>query len=387
MNQNQEKIKFSPLLFLASLGAGGLSVAFFAILHYTIEHGPGLVKMADIHGGDFSLLMKSMYFIFEGGMIFFASLHIILSIIFFKIFFSWLKTEEYKTILNNPLMNASLVAPFISIAMTMNVMLAVVRYFIPALSSNLQAMMLPGLIAWSLIWFFLMRTEIKLLGISFKNGFDVNNIHFGWLLHPFALAMVSVTGAGIAAMAVNPLIAHTAFLMLLISASMGLFLLLIKLFALFTSHFRKEGLPDKQFLPSLLIVIPNITLFSITAFRVGHYLERQFDAHLSIYFMLVVVIPFAFQLWYMAFGLYLLKEYFNDNFRKEFHVSQWGLVCPFVAMAVLSSFVYMLFIPHAILFWLISGLLFFTAFLILGLLRRQLRCFGIIKNREDFHCN
>ncbi|MCK5536641.1 MAG: hypothetical protein KAI79_07425 [Bacteroidales bacterium] len=387
MNQTVEKKSFSPLLFLGSLGSGGLAIAFFAILQYTIDFGPGLVKMSHIHDGDFSALMKSMYLIFEGGMIFFTALHLVMTLVFLKMLFSWMKTDDYKNTLNNPITNSSLITPFISLTMTMNVFLAVVRYFIPAFSDDLQALMLPGLISWAILWFFLMKAEIKILGISFMKGFNINDIHFGWLLHPFALSMVTVTGAGVAAMAMNPMYAHISFIMLSISGTKGLFLLLVKLVALFTSHFAKDGLPEKQFMPSFLIVIPIVTLFSISAYRIGHYLEHHYGSHLSAYFMIVTVVPFAFQLWYMTFGLHLLKKYFNSHFRREFHVSQWGLVCPFVALTVLSSLVYQTFSQSSLVFWFTTILLAITSFLILGLLRRQLRCFGLMKGRDNFECN
>lgn len=46
---------FSPLIFLASLGAGGIAVMPFAFLQYTFSHGPGLVKIADIGHGTLPL--------------------------------------------------------------------------------------------------------------------------------------------------------------------------------------------------------------------------------------------------------------------------------------------------------------------------------------------
>jgi len=70
--------------------------------------------------------------------------------------------------------------------------------------------------------------------------------------------MVTVTGSGIAAMAKDKGVADTAFFLLLISGTMGLFLLSVKVVAIFKSHFSADGLPDKQFLPSFLIVVPNI---------------------------------------------------------------------------------------------------------------------------------
>jgi hypothetical protein len=35
--------EFSPLIFLASLGAGGIAVMPFVLMQYTIEHGEGLI--------------------------------------------------------------------------------------------------------------------------------------------------------------------------------------------------------------------------------------------------------------------------------------------------------------------------------------------------------
>ncbi|GEM_PF-4440729 len=38
-----EQKKFNPLIFLASLGAGGIAVMPFVLMQYTIEHGEGLI--------------------------------------------------------------------------------------------------------------------------------------------------------------------------------------------------------------------------------------------------------------------------------------------------------------------------------------------------------
>jgi len=371
--------KFTPLLFLASLGAGGLSVSFFAILNYTVEHGKGLIKISQIHSGDYSVLLTATYYLMEAGMVLFAILHIVLSVILFVELFKWIGTESYKKVEQNPLTNSSLVTPFISAAMTMNVMLSVVRYFVPAISDNLQSYMLAGLVGFAGLWFFLLKLETKLLKISFVNGYDVNKINFGWLLRPFALAMVTVTGAGIAALAQDSSIAHASAFMVMVSGSLGFFLLMVKLMALFKSHFAGEGLADKQFLPSYLIVVPNITLYALIAFRMGHYLEKQFDAHLVSYFMVVPTLAFAFEVWYMVFGLSLLKEYFAKYFKSEFHVSQWGFVCPLVAFTVLGTFVYAEFVSSIILFWILVAISIITAVLIIIFLIRQLRCFGFIK--------
>jgi len=368
--------KFSPLLFLASLGAGGISIIPFAFLNYTFDHPKGLVQISHIPHGEVSLLNELFFRSLEGVMIVFVVLHIVLSIIFAIKLVKFLKSKEYPGFISDPLRNSAIMAPFISIAMTMNAMIGPVRYFIPSMADNLQMMMLPALIFWLVIGFFLMRMEIKLLKTSFEQSFDVNKIHFGWLLHPFALAMYTVTGTGIAALAKSPSVAHTAAFTAFVFGSMGTFLLLVKMVAIFKSHFAQDGLPEKQFLPSFLIVIPNITLYAISMFRLGHYFEHQFDAHLHTFLIVTVTVAFAFETWYMLFGLSLLSDYFKSHFSKEYYPSQWGLVCPVVAYAVLGTFVYKYFVQSPILYAVIIISMIISVVLFFSLLIKHIKCSG-----------
>ncbi|MBA4337030.1 hypothetical protein C0416_04655 [bacterium] len=342
--------KFNPLVFLASLGAGGISVIPFALLNYSFPHEKGLIYIGQVDHGSLSIMQELLIRFLEGTMIVFVSIHFVLTIIFFVQLWKWLKEKEFTDMLHDPLSNSSMLAPFISVVMTLNVFIGPIRYFISSMAENLQVFMMPAFIVWALIWVALMAFEIKLLTISFEKSFDVNKIHFGWLLHPFALAMLSVTGAGIAALAQNAEIAHVSAFLTVVSASMGFFLLVVKLIALFKSHFALPGLPERQFLPSFLIVIPNITLYAITAFRLGHYIEHHHSMEMGPYFLIVILSAFAFETWYMAFGLSLLKNYFKNHFSKEFYLSQWGLVCPFVAYAVLGSFLYSVFVLSILLY-------------------------------------
>lgn len=357
---------FNPLSFLASVGAGGISVAPFVLFQYTIPHGKGLIGLSQVlqHGAETGNTL--FYYLLLGIMIVFALLHFVLTFNLSGKLIAYKKTPDFKDYMSNPQRNTSILALFTSLGMTFNVFIGVVRFFVPYLHQNFQLLMLPALIVWSVLWFFLMRTEIKVLKSAFEKDFDLTKLSFGWLLHPFALSMVTVAGSGIAAMAVNPSIAHTAAFMTLTSGSMGVFLLFVKLFSVFQSHFSMKGMPERQFLPSLLVVIPITTLFAIVMFRLGHYIEHQFGAHFDVYFKLVTLIPFTFQTWYFIFGLSMLKNYFRkDFFRKEYYVSLWAFICPFIAYAVLGSFVYKLFMPVSalkavILTSLTAGILFYV---------------------------
>ncbi len=230
------------------------------------------------------------------------------------------------------------------------------------------------MIFWSLIFVFVIWLEIKLLGISFKKGFDINKINFGWLLHPFLLGMLTVVGTGIAAMSTDSTIANTAAFMTLISGSMGTFLLLVKLIVIFKGHFAAKGLPEKQFLPSFLIVIPNITLFAISAFRFGHFLEHHHGFHLGAYFYLVIGISFAFEIWYLLFGISLLIDYFKQHHFKEFYVTQWGLICPLVAFVVLGAFAHNLILQSTLLYGVFIITMVLTVTLYIELLVKHVNC-------------
>jgi tellurite resistance protein TehA-like permease len=261
-----------------------------------------------------------------------------------------MRSKEYYDMKAAPLKNAALMTPIISAAMSMNVLIGVVRFFVPSVSTNFQALMLPALIVWLGVWVWLMYMEISLLKISFTKEFDVNKISFGWLLHPFALSMVTVTGMGIAAMAKNHNIADTAVMLSMVSGTMGLFLFIVKLISIFKSHFVAKGIPERQFLPSFLIVVPIMTLFTISIFRFGHYMEHRFDFDMPWFFSIVVMVGFAFETWYLAFGLGMLKDYFKkDFFKNEYYVTLWAFICPFVAYAVLGSFLYKTFLATSII--------------------------------------
>lgn len=202
----------------------------------------------------------------------------------------------------------------------------------------------------------------------------MEKMHFGWLLIPFALAMTTVTGTGISYLAHGGL-ADTIFFLSITSFSMALFLLLVKLMSLFKAHYA-AGLPAKiEFLPSFFVVVPIITLLTISLLRYGYYFQHKFHVQLpAALFAFVVAVGFGLMTWYMALGLFMLRDYFRKYLfsLRYFDESQWGLICPMVAYGVLASFVF----KHALAYPLIQGvILFFMALdvvILLSMLIRQI---------------
>ncbi|QEN03895.1 hypothetical protein EW093_03990 [Thiospirochaeta perfilievii] len=366
--------KFSPLSFLSSLGAGGIAIIPFAFFQYTYHTKPGLVTFNAIDHGSLNFAQLGLFYFFETVMIIFTLIHFFLTFKNLKELNYWSKTDEFKTFTQDPLSNAALMTPFLSLAMTMNVFIGPIRFFIPFFSKNFQGMMLPALIALIILASVALYWEIKLLKISFVNSFDVSKINFGWLIQPFALGMIAVTASGIAAMSKTETYAHIGAFITFTMGSMALFLLAVKLNSIFKSHFAAKGLPAKQFMPSYLIVLPIVTILSIAGFRLTHYFHNFFHVDLHALGIIIIAGSFAFETWYLLFGLALLKNYLKDDFKlKEYYVSQWGLVCPFVAYGTLGTMMWRNFVPNLLLYVviIISALTAITFFIILA--RKQIK--------------
>lgn len=339
MDTQTSSTPFSPLQFLAAVGAGGIGVMGFALMQNTLPHPKGLINISHLSLPETSILPQFLFWGLLFTMVTFTLLHFILSFRFFKRYLSWRKTPAFKQMLNNPLANSQLMAPYLSLGMTFNVVIASVRFFIPSLYNNFQSMMLPALIAWAVVWGFVINRSTLLLKVGFQRNFDLTQTNFGWLLHPFSLAMVSVVGTGIAALSENAVYAHIAAFLSLTSLLMAIFLMFVKLNSLFSTHFAAPKLPSQEFMPSFLIVLPILTLITISLFRLSHYGHHHLGIHTEMLMPVSILLGFAFQTWYFIFGLRLLNHYFKNHFiGQSYHVSQWGLICPFVGYGVTFSF-------------------------------------------------
>lgn len=63
--ENSMKKEFSPLVFLASLGAGGVAVMPFVLMQYTIEHGKGLITRSQLWEKSFTNFMAGYFYSLE----------------------------------------------------------------------------------------------------------------------------------------------------------------------------------------------------------------------------------------------------------------------------------------------------------------------------------
>ncbi|MDA3971239.1 MAG: hypothetical protein PF442_07800 [Desulfobulbaceae bacterium] len=372
--------KFNMLWFIMALGFGGTSVAGFAFLNNTLPRNPPMKGMlyldkineyADTAGGMYPGLAGYMNI----HMVVFGLIHIAALFAVTVLYITWRRRhpEKFQELLADTYRNSVLITPVLAYGMAFNVFLVLGYVFSDWMRINVQLLMPYASGVYGLLWLWTMATAIRLQAIALEKGFNVEKMHFGWLLIPFALAMTTVTGTGIAYLAHGAL-ADSVFFLSIISFTMALFLLMVKLFSLFKSHYA-TGMPDKiEFLPSFFVVVPIITLLTITLLRYGYYFQHKFHVQLpEATFALVVTVGFGLMTWYMALGLFMLRDYFRKYlFSIEyFDESQWGLICPMVAYGVLCTFVY----KHALAYPLAQGVtLFFMVLdvvILLSMLTRQ----------------
>ena len=94
-----ENGKFNPLVFLASLGAGGIVIMPFVLFQYTVSHGAGLVTRTQLWANGFTGISKFYYLSLETIMIVFAILHFFLTIYFGVKLVKWLKSGGHKKLI------------------------------------------------------------------------------------------------------------------------------------------------------------------------------------------------------------------------------------------------------------------------------------------------
>ncbi len=335
-------MNFTPLKFQGALAAGGVALMPFVYLQNTVPHPKGLIKLADIPFNEISSGKAIFFIVLLGIMSIFTIIHFVLTISFLKDLTSWLiKKEAYKIFINTPLTNIGIFSPVISLAMTMNVIFSPLSFFIPGLSSNIQVMMWPALIAIGILWMILFRFEIKLLIMWLSQPLELSKLNFGWLLDVFALGMVSLTATGIASMSNNKEIASIAAFLSLFTISFGLIIFVGKLLLLIYIQIKAGSLPLKQAQPTFFVVIPIICLFGVSLYKFSVYLEKYFLFDLKFFTYFIISSSFVLSIGWGIFCVYLLKSYFKNEFVKnEFYPGQWTIVCAFVGSEVLGSYVY-----------------------------------------------
>ncbi|MBI5484327.1 MAG: hypothetical protein HY888_07695 [Deltaproteobacteria bacterium] len=322
-------MKFTPFKFQIPLAAGGVALMAFNYMQFAVPHGKGLIRLSDMSWSEFTAVQTSLYLLMLVIMLVFSVINLGSTVIFLKELAQWLveKVEYQEFMESPPTKSIGIFVPVASLSMTANVILAPMAFFVPILSSNLQSMMLPGLIFFGLLWLAVFILEFRALKAWLSHPLDVTQLNFIWLLDVFAFGLVSLTGTGIAALCSNKEIASIAAFSSLFTLSLGVCLFVTKLAYLIYLQIKASRLPEKPILPAFFLVIPITCLFGFSFYRIMLYLQIYFSLDTRMLSFVFINVSYVITIGWGVFCLYLLSVYFKEDFLTcDFFPTQWGLV-------------------------------------------------------------
>lgn len=333
---------WSPLHFLAALGAGGLVVTFFLWLMFWVPHPNATVPvfediMAAFRSG--GVATRAMIAGAWAGIAFFALMHIRLLVWNIGQYRAFRYTDAYRALRSGNAETQLLALP-LTLAMTVNAGFILGLVFIPNLWSVVEYLFPLALLAFLALgaWSF------SLLGDFFGRvltggGFDcAKNNSFAQLLPGFALGMISVGLSAPSAMSAGKLTVGVSIIAATFFMVASVILVSVQLVLGFRSML--ENGVDDQAAPTLWIAIPIVTVLSIAMLRMDHGLHAAFGAGTGTPLVTLAQL-LSIQILFGLVGWTVLRRtgYLTRHVRGDaVSPGAWALVCPGVALGVMVQF-------------------------------------------------
>ena len=337
--------KYVPTYFLGSVGAGGLAVTFFMYLMFWVPHpGKPVPVFEDIRAAfeTGTAPLQAAIIVAALGIAFFTFLNIKALVWNIGQMSKFRKTEAY-TKLRNSNGETSLLAAPLAVAMSINASFIVGLVFVPNLWNIVEYLFPLAMVAFVLTGFWAVRLIGDFLGRVLSKGgiFDVTaHNSFAQMLPAFALAMVAV---GLSAPAAMSHITATVGTSLVLSSIFGVAAILYSVVAVITAfnsmlHYGTA----KEAGPTLMIIVPLMTVLGIMVLRQDHGLHTTFEAHSTAGETMVFLARLlAVQLVFLGLGMTVLRRqgYFKDFvLGSKTSAGSYALVCPGVALSVMLHF-------------------------------------------------
>jgi hypothetical protein len=335
---------YSPLYFLASLGTGGLTVAFFMwLMHWTPHRGRSVPVFEDLAtafavGG---VAVRAMIIVAVISIAFYAFLNIKYLLWNLTRFREWKQTESYGRLRTSNAETQLLAMP-LALAMSVNVIFIIGMVFVPGLWNVVEYLFPLAIIAFLAIGLLAFRMLADFFGrVLTVGGFScaVNN-SFSQALPAFALAMIGVGLAAPAGLSATPLVAGIG---LVLSTFFLITALLIGGISLVLGiRSMMENGADVETVPTLSIFVPLLTIIGILSLRQSHGLGEHFALASSGADRLMMLSQFlSAQLLFALLAGTVLKRFgyaARFIFGRDASVGSYALVCPGVALAVMIHF-------------------------------------------------
>ncbi|WP_155303605.1 TsoY family (seleno)protein [Desulfosarcina widdelii] len=379
---------WSALHFLASLGAGGMSVTFFMYLLFWVPH-PG--KPIPVFNDWLSYIQtaslgkQGMILLGLIGILVFGWFHfrwLILNFVQYRIFKS---NGGVKEIIGTNA-HTQLMAMPLTYAMSINICFIIAAIFIPGLWGGIEWLFPVSIMLFLIIGIWASRIYLDFFSHVLQHGsFDhTANNSLSQLLPSFAFAMIGVGLAAPAAMSHNDVVIGTSYLLSIFFTTGALFLGMIKLVIGMNDIF-KQGV-SRASLPTLWVVIPISTTAGIAIMRLSHGLHTLELGHgASNYILLAIIFSIQIVFFLMGWAVMNRMNYFHAllNHQEDTPVT-FALICPGVAFVVMGHFVLNKVITVSGIIskfgyvyigfsFLLIALQFITGWLLLRLAREQLK--------------
>jgi hypothetical protein len=336
--------KYSPLYFLASLGAGGLAVTFFMWLMFWVPHPDQPVPIfennwAVLTGG--SLNEQAMVLAAMAGIAVFSFLNVKLLAFNLKRFAAFRRSEGYEAFAKSNAGSQVLAMP-LALAMTVNVGFILGLTFVPGLWGVVEYLFPLAIAAFLAIGWIAFRELGHFVGARLQSGgFNCSaNNSFAQMLPAFALAMIGVGLAAPSAMSGNALVAGTSLVLstffIVVAVVLALIVLVMSVRPMLENGVNVEAAP------TLMVVIPIMTVVGIALLRQNHGLHVHFDVHGGAGETLMLLTKLLSV--QVAFGLFGLAVLSRVGYVARFVTGQetsagsYALVCPGVALSVMLHF-------------------------------------------------
>lgn len=344
MIRNNLRENYSPLYFLAALGAGGAAITFFIYLMFLVPHPdtpmvtfdhlwPIVVEGTPMQGALTGMTMLAIAF--------FSLLHLHLLAWNLIELARFRKTAAYGT-LRSSNNEATLMAIPLTLAMTINVMFVNGAVFVPGLWSFVEHLFPFAVMSFVAVGVFALHLYARYFTRVISGGdfnLDENN-NLGQMIAVFAFAMISVGLAAPGAMSHNLGVSAVGIFGSVFFGTIAVVMGFLKFVIGFKSMLRNGIAPAAS--PSLWIIIPILTLLGIAALRITHGLSHGFDEPISKAWLFVLLSSLlSLQLLFGLLGYAVMKRigYFRDYLRgDQRHPGSYALVCPGVALFVFGMF-------------------------------------------------
>ena len=335
---------YSPLYFLASLGAGGLSVTFFMYLMFWVPHkGRPVPIFEDLLAafGAGSPLRDVAIAVAVVGIAVFAFLNVKLLAWNFSALSAFKKTEAYAKLRRSNAETSLLAAP-LAAAMSVNALFIVGLVFVPQLWSVVEYLFPMALVAFVGIGLWALTMLGHFIGrVLSEKSFDLEtNNSFAQLMPGFALAMVAVGLAAPAAMSTAPITVGVGLVLSTFFASLAILWIAVALVLALPAIFKQGTAPEAA--PTLMVIVPILTVLGIMTLRQSHGLHTTFEAHSTagetlLFLAKTLSVQIAILL---AGGMVLRRQGYFAHwvFGPKVSAGSYALVCPGVALSVMIHF-------------------------------------------------